>query len=219
MIIDRFYPIIPDINWLRRLLPLGIKTVQLRVKNESEDEIRRQIKAAIELTDMTDCQLIINDYWQLAIELGGAFIHLGQEDLARADLNAIKNAGLKLGLSSHDHTELETAIAAEPDYIALGPIYETKLKKMKWAPQGLDRIREWKSEIKSAIKLQIGCPLVAIGGLTVETAPDIFAAGADSLAVVTDIVTHDEPERRVMEWLDVTAEKRNIIKKGISTGL
>ena len=202
--LDPVYPIIPDVKWLKRLLPLGIKTVQLRIKDESRDETERQIKEAIEITKGTGCQLIINDYWRAAIALNADFIHLGQEDLAAADLRAIKNAGLKLGLSSHDHMELQTAINTEPVYIALGPIFETKLKKMKWAPQGLERLSEWKSVIKSAIKLQINCPLVAIGGLTVETAPDIFAAGADSLAVVTDIITHQDPENRVKEWLAAT---------------
>ena len=196
MTIDRFYPIVPDINWLERLLKCGVKTVQLRIKNASDDEIRQQITRAVTLTKNTNCQLIINDYWRTAIECGADFIHLGQEDLAAADLTAIKSADLKLGLSSHDKTELNTAINAEPDYIALGPIFETKLKKMKWRPQGLARIKDWKSKID--------CPLIAIGGLTVETAPDIFKAGADSLAVVTDIITHRDPETRIAEWLKAT---------------
>lgn len=202
MTIDRFYPIVPDIDWLKRLLPLGIKTIQLRIKDTTPAATRDQIKEAIELTQDTDCELIINDYWREAIEFGGKFIHLGQEDLAAADLGAIRSAGIKYGLSSHDHDELQKAIDAAPDYIALGPIYETKLKKMKWAPQGLDRIREWKSGIKS----QINCPLVAIGGITVERAPAVFGAGADSIAVVTDIVTHPNPEHRVAEWLRTTTD-------------
>jgi len=196
MTIDRFYPIVPDIHWLKRIIPLGVKTVQLRIKNEPDESVKNQINDAIEITKGTDCQLIINDFWQLAIECGANFIHLGQEDLANADLNAIKKAGLKLGVSSHDRAELQTAINAEPDYIALGPIFETKLKKMKWRPQGLERIGHWKQEIT--------CPLVAIGGLTVENAPNIFEAGADSLAVVTDIIIHDDPERRIKEWLHAT---------------
>jgi len=141
-------------------------------------------------------QLVVNDYWREAIDLGADFIHLGQEDLAAADVAAIRDAGIRLGVSSHDHDELAKALAVEPDYVALGPIYETKLKKMKWAPQGLDRIGEWKAAIP--------CPLVAIGGITVERAPDVFAAGADSIAVVTDLITHSDPEARTREWLDVT---------------
>ena len=200
MNIDRFYPIVPDINWLKRIVPLGINTVQLRLKDKPDDEVRKQIAQAITLTKDTPCQLIINDYWRTAIELGADYIHLGQEDLVSADLAEIKKAGIKLGLSSHDKKELQTAINAEPDYIALGPIFETKLKKMKWHPQGLERLGTWKTKIA----MQIDCPLVAIGGLTVETAPEIFAAGADSLAVVTDFITHENPETRITEWLKAT---------------
>jgi thiamine-phosphate pyrophosphorylase len=188
-----FYPVLPDLDWLERLVPLGVRCVQLRLKDASEEEIRRQVAASLTLCAAHDCQLIVNDYWRAAIDLGADYIHLGQEDLAAADLDAIKGARLKLGISTHSHKELQIALDAGPDYVALGPIYETKLKKMKWDPQGLERVREWKS--------LISCPLVAIGGITVERAPDVLAAGADSLAVVTDIVTHADPEGRVREWL------------------
>lgn len=192
-----FYPVLPGLDWLKRLVPLGVKTVQLRLKDATDAEVRRQIAESLDLCAAHGCQLVVNDDWQAAIDLGANYIHLGQEDLAAADLAAIKAAGLKLGVSSHDHAELETALAAEPDYVALGPIYETKLKVMKWAPQGLDRVREWKGLIP--------CPLVAIGGITVARAPDVLAAGADSIAVVTDLVTHDRPEARVQEWLEAVA--------------
>jgi thiamine-phosphate pyrophosphorylase len=147
------------------------------------------------------CQLIVNDYWRLAIEEGCDFVHLGQEDLAEADLAAIRAAGLGLGVSSHDHRELDTALAAKPDYVALGPIYPTRLKKMKWAPQGLDRLGEWKSRIGTL-------PLVAIGGLNPERLDGVFAAGADSAAVVTDITLNQDPEAQTREWIEATARWR-----------
>jgi len=193
----RFYPVLPDLSWLERLVPLGVKTVQLRLKDTGQSEINRQIEASIKLCAAHDCQLIVNDYWREAIALGADYIHLGQEDLARADVAAIKAARLKLGISTHSHEELEIALDAKPDYVALGPVYETKLKKMKWAPQGLSRVTEWKS--------LISVPLVAIAGITVERAPNVLAAGADSLAVVTDIITHANPESRVREWLEVVS--------------
>ncbi len=199
MKIARFYPIVPDLQWLKRILPLGVKTVQLRIKGLPGDERDRQIREAVSAVQDFDCQLIVNDYWRQAIDYGAACIHLGQEDLAEADLKAIRRADIALGVSSHDHAELETALRADADYIALGPIFETKLKKMKWSPQGLDRIGEWKSKID--------CPLVAIGGLTVERARDVLAAGADSLAVVTDFITHPDPENRIHEWLKVVNER------------
>jgi thiamine-phosphate pyrophosphorylase len=128
-------------------------------------------------------------------------IHLGQEDLGHADLNAIRAAGLKFGLSTHDDDELRTAFAARPDYIALGPVYATILKQMKWAPQGLPRLREWKSRIGD---LQ----LVAIGGLSVVRTDGVFAHGADSAAVVTDITHNADPELRTREWITATARWR-----------
>jgi len=192
--LDVFYPIVPNLEWLARIVPLGVQTIQLRLKDASETEVRKQISASIEIAHEYDCQLIINDYWVQAIDIGADYIHLGQEDLADADLSAIKGAGLKLGISSHDPDELEIALAAEPDYVALGPVFETKLKKMKWAPQGLDRVAQWKH--------RVGClPLVAIGGITPARAPDVLAAGADAVSVITDFLTHPEPEMRVREWL------------------
>lgn len=198
-LLDLFYPIVPDITWLRRIVPLGVKTVQLRLKGATPDEVDRQIRASIDVCRMHGCQLIVNDYWREAIAAGADFIHLGQEDLAASNLAKIKSSSVKLGLSTHSPEELETALAAKPDYIALGPIYETRLKIMKWAPQGLDRITQWKHRIGSM-------PLCAIAGLTPERAPGVVAAGADSLAVITDFFTHVDPEGRVREWLALTAQ-------------
>lgn len=192
--LDVFYPIVPDLDWLRRIVPLGVRTVQLRLKNASVDEIRQQIAGSMEICARHNCQLIVNDYWREAIDLGADYVHLGQEDLAEADVPALKSRGIKLGISTHSHEELETALAVKPDYVALGPIWETKLKVMKWAPQGLDRIREWKQRIGAL-------PLVAIGGITPERAPSIIEAGAQSAAVITDFFTHPEPEARVRTWL------------------
>jgi thiamine-phosphate pyrophosphorylase len=191
--LDVFYPILPDADWVSRVVRLGIRTVQLRWKG-SEREAPGQIEASLEICKLYDCQLIVNDYWREAIAAGADYVHLGQEDLAAADLAAIKAAGMRLGVSTHSPEELETALAAKPDYVALGPIYETKLKVMRWAPQGLERVREWRSRIGSL-------PLVAIGGITPERADAIIGAGADAVAVITDFMTHADPEGRIRQWL------------------
>ena len=193
--LHRFYPIVPDAVWAARIVPLGVKTLQLRVKDADATIISREISSTLGICARHGCQLIINDYWRKAIELGADFVHLGQEDLSEADLGAIRKAGIKLGISTHTPEELRIALEARPDYVALGPIYETKLKAMKYPPQGLARIGEWKR--------LIDCPLVAIGGITAERAPAVFAAGADSIAVVTDVVASPDPENRVQEWLSV----------------
>lgn len=198
---DLFYPIVPTAAWVARLAPLGIKTIQLRAKDLPPDEIRREIGEAIAAAAATGCQLIVNDYWEDAIDLGATDVHLGQEDLASADLAAIRRAGIALGISTHSEDELETALAADPAYVALGPIYETKLKAMEWAPQGLDRIRIWRKRIGRL-------PLVAIGGITPERAITVRAAGADSVAVITDFMTAPHPEARVRLWLDWAATTR-----------
>lgn len=190
----RFYPIVPDVDWLERIVPLGVKLVQLRIKDETCDEIRDQTLRALEVTRAHGCQLVLNDYWQVALECGVNFVHLGQDDLKGADLAAIRKAGIRVGISTHDEDELATALRAEADYVALGPIYETKLKLMPWAPQGLERLKQWRAKIGRL-------PLVGIGGLTPERAPAVAAAGADSLAVITDFVTSPAPEARVRDWL------------------
>ena len=129
-------------------------------------------------------------------------MHLGQEDLARADVPAIKSAGIRLGVSTHSDTELKAALAANPDYVALGPIYATTLKALPWAPQGLLRLAEWRAKID--------CRLVAFGGISLDRAPLALAAGADSVAVITDIITAEDPERRVGNWIAATAQWRNL---------
>lgn len=191
--LDKFYPIVPDSAWAARIVPLGVKTLQLRVKDAPADHVRTEIATTLELCDRYGCTLIVNDYWREAIALGARFVHLGQEDLAEADVAAIRAAGMRLGISTHSVEELRTALAAEPDYVALGPVYETKLKVMQHGPQGLARVAEWKSLVP--------CPLVAIGGITVERAPGVLAAGADSIAVITDFLTHPRVEARIKEWL------------------
>lgn len=201
MRLDPFYPIVDSAAWIARLVPLGVKLLQLRIKDMDEAGLRGEIRAARDICARHGCKLIVNDHWRLAIDEDCDFVHLGQEDLAEADLAAIRKAGLKLGLSTHDDAELETALAAKPDYVALGPVYPTVLKAMKWAPQGLGRIVEWKRQVGTL-------PLVAIGGLTVERIEGVFDNGADSAAAVTDITRNADPERRTLEWLQATARWR-----------
>jgi thiamine-phosphate pyrophosphorylase len=198
MSLPRVYPIVDSSAWVRRLVPLGVRLVQLRVKDQPDGTLRAQIRAAQACCMAAGAQLIINDYWQLALESGCDFVHLGQGDLDTADLVALRRAGVRLGISTHDERELERALALRPDYVALGPIYPTLLKVMPWSPQGLARIGEWKRRVGTL-------PLVAIGGLTLERLAGVFAAGADVAAVVTDIVRAAEPEARARQWLAAAA--------------
>jgi thiamine-phosphate pyrophosphorylase len=196
---DRFYPVVDNVAWVARLALLGVGTIQLRAKNLNDTDALAIVREALAATKGTTTRLVVNDYWRAAIEAQAKHLHLGQEDLAGADLKAIRAAGLTLGLSTHDDEELATALAARPDYVALGPIFPTTLKSMRFAPQGIPKISDWKKRVGNI-------PLVAIGGIKFERAAEIFAAGADSIAVVSDVTANADPDARVRQWLGQSAE-------------
>ena len=197
MSLDRFYPIFDHPDWLERMLPLGVKLVQMRIKDLPADETRAALQRSKRLCDAVGVIMVVNDFWEMAIDLDCDWIHLGQEDLDDADMAAIRRAGFKIGISTHDEDELERALAEQPDYVALGPVYPTILKKMKWDEQGLDRVQQWKNYIGNL-------PLVGIGGMTIDRAAGVYAAGADIVSVVTDITLNENPEDRLKEWVKVT---------------
>jgi thiamine-phosphate pyrophosphorylase len=196
---DRFYPVVDSVAWVARLAALGVGTVQLRAKDLDDGAALQIVTDALAATKDTRTKLVVNDYWRAAVVAGAKHLHLGQEDLAEADLGAIRDAGLTLGISTHDDDELATALRAKPDYIALGPIFPTTLKSMRFAPQGIPKITEWKKRIGAI-------PLVAIGGIKLEQAAAIFAAGADSIAVVSDVTQNADPDSRVRDWLGDSAK-------------
>jgi len=196
-VLDPFYPIVPDSDWVARLVRAGARLIQLRIKDQPAAEIRRQVKEAKAVCTAAGAQLIVNDYWQAAIDEGCDFVHLGQEDLLDADVRALRRAAIRIGVSTHDHAELEKGLAVDPDYVALGPIYPTQLKQMPWAPQGTARLAEWKRLIGNR-------PLVAIGGLTLERALLCLASGADIASVVGDIVNHRDPIAQTKAWVAAT---------------
>jgi thiamine-phosphate pyrophosphorylase len=199
-LLDPFYPIVDSAAWAARLTGVGARLIQLRIKDRNEAEVARETREALAVCAKAGAALVVNDYWRVAIEEGAPWVHLGQGDLEHADIGGIRRAGVRLGVSTHDDAELKRALKLEPDYIALGPIYPTILKAMAFAPQGLDRIGEWKRRVG-------GIPLVAIGGLTPERAKLCLAAGADIVSVVTDITLNPDPEARAREWIAATRPK------------
>ncbi|MGY3533664.1 thiamine phosphate synthase [Bradyrhizobium sp. USDA 4452] len=196
---DPFYPVVDSVAWVERLTKLGVGTIQLRAKELDDAGALQIVTDALAVTKGTGTRLVVNDYWRAAIVAGAEHLHLGQEDLADADLAEIRKAKLTLGVSTHDDAELATALAAKPDYVALGPIFFTTLKSMRFAPQGIPKVTEWKKRIGAI-------PLVAIGGIKFEHAAEIFAAGADSIAVVSDVTQNADPDARVRQWLGIRAE-------------
>jgi thiamine-phosphate pyrophosphorylase len=200
--LDPFYLIVDDASWLPKLLPIGVRFVQLRIKDRDESDIRWQARLARDLCKACGAQLVVNDYWRIAIDEKCDFVHLGQSDLDAADIQALRAHGVRFGVSTHDDAELHRALSLAPDYIALGPIYPTLLKQMAFAPQGLEKIGIWKKRIGET-------PLVAIGGLTPERARAVLEAGADSACVVTDILRSEDPEARTREWIEATQDWRD----------
>lgn len=198
-----FYPVVPSAEWVGRLAKAGVRTIQLRVKNLTGDCLEREIAAAIEVSKAYDCHLYVNDYWELAIKLQAFGVHLGQEDLLTADIGTIYGAGLKLGVSTHCYEEVGRALALQPSYIAIGPIYPTTTKPMKFTPQGIAGFARWRKSLNF--------PLVVIGGITLEGAEDFLKLGADGVAVVRDITEHPLPEERARQWLRLWAKEKMLV--------
>lgn len=190
-----FYPIVDSLFWLQTLIKNKVPISQYRVKKSMSVELEEEIKAAIELAISCNHLLIINDFWELAIKYNAYGVHLGFEDSLLADINKIQQSGLIFGLSTHDEKELNHAIHLEPQYIALGPIYPTTAKIMRFQPQGYQKISEWREKIPSEIKL------VAVGGIELDYAEKIYQSGANCISVISDIKKADNPDERLQKWL------------------
>lgn len=200
------YPVVDDVSWIKTVLSLGVKTVQLRIKNPEQADIEEQIIKAIELGRQYDAQVFINDYWQLAIKHKAFGIHLGQEDIEIADLQAISDAGICLGLSTHDDSELLKVKALNPSYLALGHIFPTPTKNMPSQPQGLVNLAKNQ-------QLAGDTPTVAIGGIDLTVAEQVWQTGVDSIAVVRAITHASNVEEAITQFTAILAkprEKKNV---------
>lgn len=194
------YPVVDSVEWIERLLKLGVTTVQLRIKESSRDDLEQQIVKSIELGRQYQAQVFINDYWELAIKWGAFGVHLGQEDIEKANLEQLSEAKIRLGLSTHGYYELLRICQLSPSYIALGHIFPTTTKVMPSKPQGLVRLRLYQQLIDT-IPNQVSIPTVAIGGIDTETAADVWKCGVSSLAVVRAVTQAKSPER-VVDWFN-----------------
>lgn len=194
------YPVVDTVEWIERLLDEGVRTLQLRIKDCAEDEVEQQIVDAIALGKRYQARLFINDYWRLAVKHQAYGIHLGQEDLDVADLDAIHAAGLRLGISTHDDAELDRALAEQPSYIALGHIFPTQTKTMPSDPQGL-------KELTRHIKRLEGISTVAIGGISLKRVPQVLATGVGSVAVVSAITKASDWRAATHQLLDLVEPK------------
>jgi thiamine-phosphate pyrophosphorylase len=200
-----FYPVVPTADWVQRLLGWGVRTIQLRIKaaDHTPAEIALQVRAAVEAgRAVPGAQVFINDHWQLALAAGAYGIHLGQEDLTDvegADIESLRHAGLRLGLSTHTPAELARAHAVQPSYLAIGPIYPTTLKVMPYEPVGLERLKLWAPQAAPY-------PVVAIGGISLERLPGVMACGVDGVAVVSAVTLAADPERAALQGLELAGK-------------
>lgn len=192
-----FYPVVPTAEWVERLLGWGVRTIQLRIKtaDHTPDVIAGEVRAAIEAgRNVAGAQVFINDHWQLALAGGAYGVHLGQEDLDIADIEVLRQAGIRLGLSTHTPAELARAHAAQPSYLAIGPIYPTTLKVMPYEPVGLERLKLW-------VPHAAPCPVVAIGGISLDLIPAVMACGVNGVAVVSAVTLAADPRQAALEGL------------------
>ena len=207
-----FYPVVHDAAWVQRLLGWGVRTVQLRIKTAGHTpaEIEREVRAAVDAgRQVPGAQVFINDHWQLALDAGAYGVHLGQEDLDTADIGALRNAGLRLGLSTHTPAELARARAVQPSYLAIGPIYPTTLKVMPYAPVGLAQLKEWAA-------LAAPCPVVAIGGISLERLPGVLGClggDNDGVAVVSAVTLATSPQAAALAGLALARPASNSKKR------
>ena len=188
-----FYPVVPDADWVKRLLGWGVRSIQLRHKplvNDSQS-LARQVRESVAAgRDVAGAQVFINDHWELALAEGAYGVHLGQEDraaLSDAQRQRLRASGIRLGLSTHTPHEWAIAQAAKPSYIAIGPVYPTTLKVMSYEPVGLEQLRAWTLQVSP-------CPVVAIGGISLERLPDVVACGVNGVAVVSAITQASDPQ-------------------------
>lgn len=192
-----FYPVVPTAEWVQRLLGWGVRTIQLRVKaaDHTPEQTATEVRSAIAMgKSVPGSQVFINDHWQLALSGDAYGVHLGQEDLDTADIQAICSAGLRLGLSTHTPEELARAKAVRPSYLAIGPIYPTTLKVMPYAPVGLANLAAW-------TKLSAPYPVVAIGGISIERMSGVLACGVGGVAVVSAVTLATDPQLAVLKGL------------------
>lgn len=195
------YPIVNNVDWLEKLLPLGVKTIQLRVKNKNGVALEYEIEHAIRIAKQFHARLFINDYWELAIGYHAYGVHLGQEDLEGADLKKIAQAGLRLGVSTHTNDEINLVNKLNPSYIACGPIYPTKSKILSFEPQGVSRLQYWRDTLSTKV--------VAIGGITLERMPDVLATGVDGVAIISAIIEAANPIEMTKKLLHCVSKTKN----------
>eukprot|EP01137_Pigoraptor_chileana_P033447 Opistho-2@24307 len=195
---------------VERMAKCGVTTVQIRVKKSekrNDAAVAQEVHLAIEVSKRyPHLRLFVNDHWRIAVECGAYGVHVGQEDLEVTDVDAIRAAGLRLGVSTHSYIEFARTKALRPSYVSLGPVYPTSSKEVPFAAQGPETVAHWRELIPS------GTPLVAIGGISLNNVRCVLDAGAEGVAVISAISQSVDPEATALEWMRLCAEKTTTLK-------
>lgn len=179
------YPVVDRAYKLKPLYEVGITTAQLRVKDMSGDTLENEVIEAIKISEAYDARFFLNDFWELGIKHKAYGIHLGQEDIQEAEVEAIFDAGIRLGISTHTTNEIQIAMAFEPSYLAIGPIFETTSKNMVYNPVGIEDLKRW--------AMDVDYPIVAIGGINIHNIKEVaLTKAANGIAMISDVLEDGE---------------------------
>ncbi len=183
------YPVVDRAYKLKPLYEAGITTAQLRVKDMTGEVLENEVIKAINISEAFDARFFLNDFWELGIKHKAYGIHLGQEDIQEADVKAIYKAGIRLGISTHTKDEIVIAMAFEPSYLAIGPIFETTSKKMVYNPVGIEDLKRWARDV--------AYPIVAIGGININNIKEVaLTKSANGIAMISDVLEDREVSKK-----------------------
>ncbi len=180
----------------RAYLDGGARLLQLRAPGVDTGTLVEWTREIVDLAAPRGAQVVVNDRCDVALMSGADGVHVGQDDLPAGVARKLLGPAAVLGLSTHDASQVEAARRQPVSYLAVGPVYDTRTKQAGYAAVGLAAVRQ-------AARAAGDRPVVAIGGITLETAPAVVAAGAASVAVISDLLAGDDPARRVRAYLDV----------------
>jgi len=195
VILDAALLSIPETDCARQLVDAGVRLVQYRDKAASSRELFESAKRLSAELLPRGVTFIVNDRPDVAALSGASGVHVGQEDLGVEEARAVVGTGKMVGISTHNRGQFEQAAATSADYIAVGPIFSTSTKLNPDPVVGTEFIRNVRALTEK--------PIVAIGGITLERATDVVGAGADSVAVVSDILRASRPGERARQYVEV----------------
>ena len=199
MTVNGFYPIVATVEAAEAVLDAGAQIVQFRYKDFFSRTVFEDAERVAKLCSAAKAMFVINDRVDIAALLNAA-VHLGQDDLAPADARRILPPGAVIGFSTHNEQQLRAGDQEPVDYLAIGPIFPTVSKQKPDPLVGLDKLRRLRAVTRK--------PLVAIGGITRETAHAVFDAGADAIAVIGDL--YPDPRARAKEWLAICSSHKSL---------